>query len=414
MRNNINRILFVTEYLPYPPDTGAKTPFYYLIKELALYQDCLELGVVSLFDKKDINFVEPTSNWLRLLGVKWFKFIEKKDETLFYKMTRYDLIPKLYSVNIFEDIIAEFRPNVIFLGLNELSVYITSFFKEESCLSVPIIFFPRDNSLLNIESRLRNDSSFVNRMINSIKLYLRKRAIRKFRYSRFEKYIYLSERDAERFRNFIQKPEISSKVVVIPLGVDTEKFSPVEQRDMHLDRVILLFTGVLDYPPNEEASLTLLTEIFPKISYRYRNTYLYLVGRNPTERVLKISKELERVFVTGYVDNIVSYYQDSDIYICPVKFGSGMKNKILEAMSSGLPVISFYEGVAGIDKIEESGLIVVDNTNEMLEALERLILNPTIRKQLGRKNRNFIENRYSWKAICRKYIKEITLSEGLS
>ena len=411
MENNVNKILFITEYLPYPPDTGAKTQFYYLIKGLASYQDKLNLGIVSLFEKKDEKLLEATIIFFNSLGIKWFKFIKKRDENLLYKMIRYNLIPNIYNLNIFKGIFTEFKPDVIFLGLNELSLYITPFLKEYKHPSTPIIFFPRDSCILNIETWLKNENSLANKIIGSIKLRLRKRALNKYRYSCFEKYIYLSERDAEKFKEFIQKGKILLKTIVIPSGVDTEEFLPQKRGGKYLDRINLLFTGVLDYPPNEDASLVLIRDIFPSISNKFENVYLSLVGRNPTKRILKACKGSGRIIITGYVENIETYYQNSDIYICPVNFGSGMKNKILEAMASGLPVISFYEGVSGINNIEESGLLVVNNIDEMLRELERLILNPILCQQLGEKNRNFVEGRYSWNVICRRYMKLFELSK---
>ena len=110
------------------------------------------------------------------------------------------------------------------------------------------------------------------------------------------------------------------------------------------------FLGVMDYGPNEDAAIYFTRDIFPKLRKIIPSCTLTLAGKNPSKDLLELQSE--NVIVTGFVDDMIQTITKSSIYISPLRYGSGTKNKILEAMAAGMPVMLSSvsrEGINGLN-----------------------------------------------------------------
>lgn len=188
-----------------------------------------------------------------------------------------------------------------------------------------------------------------------------------------------------------------SNIAIIPNGVDLEYFAPV---DVEEDEKSLVFTGSMDWHPNEDAVLYFCQNIFPIIKAEIPEIKFYIVGSNPTQRVLKL-KNITGVFVTGSVEDVRPYIADSAVYVVPLRIGGGTRLKILQALAMQKAVVSTSIGCEGQELIPGEHLMVSDNSQEFARIVIQLLKDRNLRQNLGKNGRIFVQQKYDWDIIAR-------------
>lgn len=212
----------------------------------------------------------------------------------------------------------------------------------------------------------------------------------------YRQVVVLTEADAGQLRRLW----VGMPVKVIPNGVDLAKFTPEFSSSQSAETASILFVGNYAYPPNLDAALWLAREIFPLIRAKY-DVQLWLVGNAPPDSLLQLASD--SIHVTGHVPDVVPYYAQATVFICPLRFGAGIKNKLLEAMAMKLPIVATslsMEGIAATD-----GIITADTAEAIAEAALMLLTDPTRRAKIGMINRQVIQNNYTWEAVADQYVE---------
>jgi glycosyltransferase involved in cell wall biosynthesis len=134
---------------------------------------------------------------------------------------------------------------------------------------------------------------------------------------------------------------------------------------------------------------------------------LYLVGRNPTKKMFALAKEFSpNIVINGEVNSLDEYYKDSKIFVSPLFNGSGMKNKIIQAMAFGLPIIANKESISGIIN---SNFIIPESLADWHYEIMKLLQNLKLTKKIGDNNREIFNLHYSWDSIIKKYYSKLFL-----
>ncbi|MEO1529722.1 MAG: TIGR03087 family PEP-CTERM/XrtA system glycosyltransferase [Planctomycetota bacterium] len=202
----------------------------------------------------------------------------------------------------------------------------------------------------------------------------------------------VSESEARLFDEVASPPQPS---LGVSNGVDAEYFSP-PSTSSESDTRRLVFTGVMDYPPNVEGMCWFCSEVLPTIRQRH-DIQLDIVGRNPTRKVVELG-ELPGVNVTSAVPDVRPFLHRASIAISPLHLARGIQNKVLEAMAAGLPVISTPQAATGIDGVDGEHFLIVESTQQWCDALDKLIGDEHHRTQMGRAARDLVVERYAWPA----------------
>ncbi len=192
--------------------------------------------------------------------------------------------------------------------------------------------------------------------------------------------------------------EPSLRPRIIPNGVDTSLFgyrSRAGRTDG--DGPTLVFTGTMDYRPNVDAAVWFCRRILPQIQRQHPAVRLLLVGRDPAPVVKDLAGP--NVMVTGQVDDVRPYLYQSDIFVAPLRMGSGTRLKVLEAMACGLPVVSTAIGVEGIAARPGQEVLTADRPPEFAAAVLELLGSPPRAQELATRARLLAEHCYDWKAI---------------
>lgn len=185
---------------------------------------------------------------------------------------------------------------------------------------------------------------------------------------------------------------------VVPNGVDVDFFRPDPVDENDEQAATLVFTGKMDFRPNIDAMLWFCNEIFPRIRARQQDVTLAVVGREPHERVRALSSR-PNITVTGYVDDIRPYVAGAQVYVVPLRMGSGTRLKVLQAMAMGKAIVSTTLGAEGIAGQAGQHLLVADTPEAFTAAVLALLADPDRRKALGIHARRLVEQEYAWEAI---------------
>ena len=311
------------------------------------------------------NIKRSTSSRIMIVRslIKW---LLTKSERSFLK--------EIKNVSKFSDIAVWFSSS-----WDPLSFYISKYCK------CPVVHHPND-SITRFE-RMRKKNNF-----KAIRLFLARYQERRIINSGFKGIIYVSEKDANEAYNYCLKKS-NIKIIDLPNGVDIDYFKPCNIiAKTYQKPLILLFTGALDYIPNLEAAEYLVKEIIPPVKSKYQ---LRLVGKSSSPKIYSLGKEDGSIIVTGWVSNIAEEYQAADIFIAPMISGTGFKNKIIEAMSCGLPILATDLALSGF-KYCPPGVLKCKTPNDFASKIDYYAKYPQKRKLLGKLNRKFIINGWSW------------------
>ena len=181
---------------------------------------------------------------------------------------------------------------------------------------------------------------------------------------------------------------------IIPNGCDLEYW---RRRDGERGRRIV-FTGVLDYAPNADAARYLLSSIVPLVRQEIPDVEVTIAGRNPSPGILALARHCSGVTVTGSVPDLRPYLESAAVFVAPLRFASGMQNKILEAMAMELPVVTTPVAAEGfrVDGDEEPPLLVGSDERELAAHITRVIRDPRTAQRLGAEGRRYVNEHCDW------------------
>lgn len=197
------------------------------------------------------------------------------------------------------------------------------------------------------------------------------------------------------------------RIAVVPSGVDTDYFQPAEPRGAD---PCLLFTGNYQDEPNRDAVLWFATAVWPRLRARYPDLRFYVVGPDPPEPIQNLPRWDARIIVTGWVEDLRPYFARARVFVCPVRLGSGMRGKILEAMAAGVPVVSTTLGVEGIPAQVGENCLLADQPEIMARQIELLLEDSALRERLSGNARKMVTDRFSWNhsiSLLEKILEEL-------
>jgi sugar transferase (PEP-CTERM/EpsH1 system associated) len=212
---------------------------------------------------------------------------------------------------------------------------------------------------------------------------------------RFEGVLAVSEADRRTFAR-IYPGTVRKPVHVVPTGVDTEYFASTPS-DSQSRR--LVFTGSMDWLPNEDAMLFFCREVLPRVRLEEPETTLSIVGRAPTPAVVKLGAE-PGVHVTGRVDDVRPFMRDAAVYIVPLRIGGGTRLKIFEAMAMGRAVVSTTIGAEGLPITDGVHVRLADRPEDFARALVHLLRHAAERRRLEEAARRLVAEHYDWSSVA--------------
>ncbi|MBF2055692.1 MAG: glycosyltransferase [Cyanobacterium sp. T60_A2020_053] len=212
---------------------------------------------------------------------------------------------------------------------------------------------------------------------------------------KFSQLVVTTDEDKESIAKISGKSEIS----VIPNGVDLELFP---FRDFIISNHQLIIAGGMDYSVNIDSALHFSLEVLPLIQDIYDDTQLLIVGANPAPSILALG-EKKGITVTGKVPKMVDYLHQASVAVIPMRSGFGIKNKTLEAMAAGIPVVGSDRGLEGLQVDKPLSALRANKIEEYIEKISLLFENPDLCQEMAQNARLMIEQNFTWQQAGKKY-----------
>ena len=180
------------------------------------------------------------------------------------------------------------------------------------------------------------------------------------------------------------------EIVVVPNGTDFEMFRPMECEKKY----DLIFTGNMSYVPNIFAAEYIVNGILPQLIKKYPNIRIALCGVNPSARVKQLQGK--NVEVTGWVENIWEYYAQSRIFVAPMELGTGLQNKLLEAMAMKIPCVTSPLASLPLNAHNQHDILICSSVSEYVRSIEMLLSQPQQYQFVAKNGYDFVQKNYNW------------------
>ena len=275
-------------------------------------------------------------------------------------------------------ILNETNPNFIYSQLIRTTEYVKNY---HAC---PKILDYMDAFSKGIERRIPDQPFFAKPFFKQEFFRLKNYERKIFEY--FEEHIIISEQD----RNYIFHNR-ADEIAIIKNGISEHL---LENKLFVEKKFDLIFTGNMSYPPNVAASIYIAKRILPLLD---KKVNFLVSGVNPNKSVLKLKSS--KIAITGWVENISESYLQSKIFIAPMFLGTGLQNKLLEAMALGIPCITTTMANTALGAKPEEAILIADNEYEFKTQIERLLNDDFLYKKISENALLFVKTNFSWEKL---------------
>ncbi len=372
------RILLVSEMIPWlPSHDGFRVSPANLIRNLSVRHEVHLIALSRGGESKE------QSEWSREYCRSFAIFLS--DNGIRARMRAITGAADPALSRFIGDAVAKVRPDVLHLEGGGLAPLLRS-----ASQGLPAILCIHDSKAL----RYQEFAGFTAEPRRRIRLKLlsviaRQHERRWFRYA--DRVVVTSPFDADALSGSVSPDRIAS----IPYGVDLEYYA----RRTAPEAGRIVFTGNMSWPPNEDAAEHFARDIMPAIQSRIPGASFWIVGAEPSARVQNLAS-IAGIHVTGTVADIRPWIWSAAVYASPLRFGLGVKNKILEAMASGAPIVATSRSLSGTPLIDGQHAMIADDDAKFAESVVRLLSDPELRNSLSREARRKAEAEYSWDSIA--------------
>lgn len=381
-------IVFIVSRFPYPLEKGDKLRAFYQLKELSktyhvtlictsdLPVSAENLQIVNQYCKQIHIFQLSKLGLLFQLCISVFNS-KPFQVQYFYRKSIHRKI---------KQVIAELQPTHIYCQLIRVSEYV----KNEHLIPKTLDYM--DALSKGMERRIQTEPWYKSWFYKLESRRLKQYERRIFDY--FENKTIISEQD----RKLIYHPG-NAGIVVVPNGIEQSFFE-----DLSIPKDYdLVFTGNFSYAPNIEAAMCLAEEILPRIHRKGIPCKLLLSGASPVKKVLDLQSE--NVHISGWVDDIRISYQRSRLFAAPLFIGTGLQNKLLEAMASGLPCITTPLANNALGGTNYENILLAEDIDTFVEKIAAGLVNESNFSSIALHGKNYIEQHYSWEKQTLKLLQ---------
>ena len=388
------KILVVLPRFPYPLEKGDKLRAYHQIVQLAKRNE-VYLFAVSHQRVSDEHraALEPYCKEIRIVNPsRWISYKNVLRNYLCTKSLQLGYWDSQRARRACKQFIAQVDPDVIYSQMVRTMPLVAR-------ADYPKVMDFQDALSLNTERRMEQSKGFWRYVLHFEFKMLRSAEYKAMRI--FDRLTIISEAD----RDAIPHRQ-SDNIRVVPNGVDLDYFSGqrsvvsgqlADADNAHSQPTDLVFCGNMQYEPNIDAARFLVNEIMPLVWERRPETTLTLAGATPKKAVRELAGD--RVTVTGTVPDIRPYYSAAKVFVAPMRIGSGLQNKLLEAMAMGIPCVT--TPLAGDTLGAEDGkhLLIGTTAQQLADALLALLADTTRRTTMASEAHSFVQQNYTWDNI---------------
>ncbi len=383
------RVLFLSQRFLYPMDTGGKIRTGKLLEHL---NRMFEITLVSNFEHpKDDKYLRQIRDLCTEFHPIPWKEIKKYSLSFYVRLalrmfSRYPVIvlndhSRALEAKIFE-LLRQKQYDLLVCDFVQSSLNL------QRVTGIPTLLFQH-----NVESVItRRHFQTARHPLMRLFWWLQWMKLNRYERSacsRFTGIVTVSDGD----KKILEEQFLARNVYAIPTGVDTEYFFP---HPNSLEKNSLIFTGSLDWLPNEDAILFFARDILGRIKEHIPTIRLTVVGRTQSRSLLNELRKYPEINVVGWVDDVRPYISRHALYIIPLRIGGGTRIKVFEAMAMGKAVVSTSIGVEGLPLKDGEHVILADSPHHFAQAVVELLRSSHARKRIETAGRKFVCQNFSW------------------
>jgi sugar transferase (PEP-CTERM/EpsH1 system associated) len=386
------KILFISHRVPFPPNKGEKIRTFHQLKHLK------ELGHhIHLFspyeDKTELaHFNELRGTWCTSVEASPLK---PKAMRLLMGLVKGQpmSVANFYDKTLqqkFDQFLFGNSVDAIICSASSVAEYIFKSTDLPTLDKKPLLIM----DFMDVDSdkwgQYQQSSSFPMSMVYAREQRLLAKYEKKI-VKKFDASYLIAQAEVTLFNQNVMQ---SDKVHVMGNGLDTTVFYPPKIKHPN-PAPVFLFTGVMDYKPNEDAVIWFVNTCWPSIITQHPNAKFVIAGMNPSADINQLAND-KSIEVTGFVDDILPYYHQADIFVAPFRLARGVQNKVLQAFACALPVISTPMGAEGILCQADQDILIASTPVEFITQANQLIAQPKLAESIGQSALQIIKQHYSW------------------
>ncbi|WP_152206334.1 TIGR03087 family PEP-CTERM/XrtA system glycosyltransferase [Marinobacter changyiensis] len=403
------KILVLSHRIPFPADKGEKIRTFHQVQFLASRGH--DVVVLSPYeDDGEQNFARDLAKHLTVkvlmfpLMAKWLRLIRGLAKKLPLSVACF------YNHRLqtaFDKLVGSGECDVVICTSSAMAAYVFRNPKLADRSGSPKVRLIMDFMDLDSDKwrQYQKASSFLMSLVYGREAKLISRW-EKHSYERFDDCFFISGCEVELFAR--QLPE-SRHLKIMGNGIDTDIFFPrrLEERP-HWP--VFLFTGVMNYKPNEEAVLWFVNSIWDRIKGQWPDAEFFVAGMDPGVRIQGLGRK-PGITVTGFVQDIVPYYHNASVFIAPLRIARGVQNKILQALACGLPVITTRLGAEGIKARHREDILVADSDDDFFDAIKQVLEDKVLYERLAQNGPLLIHRDYNWGSMLEELNRAVEIRD---
>lgn len=414
------KLLFITTRLFWPTDSGRKLSLYYYCKGIHEKYNC-DIYIYSFLEAgqtgediekkpefiKEVRLADSISKGEKIHNLLLKTMLSRKwpiQCSLYFSEQNAERIKKYCD---------EIQPDYIFTDMIRTSMYYDSFQHSHAVkvLDMDDLLSARYERQLHARYKSNISGQYAGRLPGIINKLLGNQAVRnavlamerdltakaEIHYSKlYDKVIFVSAVETA----YLNK-KLPGKAITIPVGINA-----VPERELAItpEKNLLSYVGNLKVAANVDTLHWIISDILPKI---HHNVKFMVIGKCPDD-IREKYKGNNHVIFTGRVDNLVEYIRKSQIFLSPILYGTGIKTKILEAMSMGVPVVTNDVGAEGIEAKDGQEFWVKNDSEAIAEQVDYLLNQYDAALSVAKAGRKLVENMYEWNNIYKEFGKILT------
>ena len=399
------RILFLTQIIPYPPNAGPRVKTWHVLRYL--HERGHDVTLASFVREEERPYLPKLDevctavhtvpiNRSRVADVGYWlqshlsgrPFLIERDDLAGMRQ----LVQRLLAEQEFDVVHAD-------------QLTMTQFALDAKKVGGgkrPFIIFDAHNATWSIWERMRQNAPWFLKPVYQIE----ESRIKKYEgmlVEQFDHTMVVIDPDRDLLLAGVQNGSaaaLNKRISSIPIAVDAQVLQPIQRKEGSRN---ILTLGTLSYPPNADGIRWFLQEIFPLLQQQVPDVTLTVIGKNPPADFVQMAEQSGgAIEVTGYVDDLTPYMEAAALMVVPVRAGSGMRVRLLEAFARAMPTVTTTIGLEGIIAEADREILLADDPPSFAEATVKLLNDPELQEMLARNGRKLAEARYDWRAVLKK------------
>jgi len=381
----MKKVLVLTPILPYPPDDGSRLRTYQVLKFLSKR---FTVDLISFYlETEDLvaarDFLKQFCKDIYLLSQG--KTRQSKYKLFFYSVDKEKRkeISNIIREKKYDVIQAEKVVSLVYLDTDILKNYkvVLDSWGIDSEISFQIY---------------KMQKNFFSKFLSYLK-YLRHYYSELFLLSQINYFVAITDKSY----NFYSKHFKNKKIFLVPNAVDLEYFC--SDKDIPVEKGRISFVGIMNFLPNIDAVMFFCKEVVPQLRKKIDFKF-YIIGKNPTKEVLNLANGKD-IIVTGEVKDIKEHFLKSEVIVIPLRMGSGLRNKVIQAMACGKTVVVTKDATEGLNVEDNVNILIANTPEEFVEKILLALNNKELNLKIGENARKYVEENFSYDVVEKKWFK---------